>query len=75
MRPRAQSEKCQQRESASSFDYRVRLLLKMRRHIEAKGLGRLHVDDQLELDWGLHRKLARLLALEDAIDIGRGKPK
>jgi hypothetical protein len=46
----------------------------MQRHIEAKGLGRFHVDDQLELDGGLHGKFARLLALEDAIDIGRGQP-
>ena len=47
----------------------------MPRNIEAKGLGRLHVYDQLELDRRLHRKLARLLALQDAIDVGRGKPK
>jgi hypothetical protein len=38
-------------------------------------LGGLEVDHQLELDWGLDGKLARFLALEDAIDIGRRSPK
>ena len=45
------------------------------RHVEAERLGRLEVDHQLELDRGLDRKLARLLALEDAIGIGRCAPK
>jgi hypothetical protein len=58
----------------TSFDYLVRSLLETQRHIEARGLGRLHVDDQLELDWGRHGKLARLRALEDAIGIGRRLP-
>ena len=42
---------------------------------EAERLGGLEVDHQLELDRGLDGKLARLLALEDAIDIGRRAPK
>ena len=58
-----------------SFDYRVRSLLKMQRHVEAKRLGRFEVDHQLELDRGLDRKLARLRTLEDVIRIGRRAPK
>jgi hypothetical protein len=58
-----------------SLDYRVCSLLQMQRHIEAKGLSRPHVDDEFELDWCLHRKLGRLLALKDAVDIRRSKPK
>ena len=44
-------------------------------HREPKRLGGLEVDRQLELDRGLDRKLARLLALEDAIGLGRRAPK
>src|SRR5262249_59040992 len=44
-------------------------------HSEAKRLGGLKIDDQLELDRGLDRKLARLRTLEDAIGIGRREPK
>jgi hypothetical protein len=40
-------------------------------HGKAERLCGLEVDHQLELDWGLNGKLARLLALEDAIGIGR----
>ena len=35
----------------------------------------LEVDHQFKLDWGLDGKLTRFLALEDAIDISRRKPK
>ena len=41
-----------------------------RRHFEAERLCRLEVDDQLVLAWRLHRKVSRLLALENAIDVG-----
>jgi hypothetical protein len=44
-------------------------------YFEAKGLGCLEVDDQLELDWSLDRKLAWFRAIEDAIDIGCCEPK
>ena len=47
----------------------------MQRHLEAERLGGLEVDHQLELGRGLDGKLARLLALEDAIGIGRRAPK
>jgi hypothetical protein len=46
-----------------------------RRDIDAKRLGRLQVDHQLELDWRLDGKLARLLAFEDAISIRRRAPE
>ena len=59
----------------TSFDHLVCSLLEMQGLIEAKGLGRLHIDNHLELDWGLHGKLTRLCAPEDTIDIGRGKTK
>jgi hypothetical protein len=42
---------------------------------EAERLGRLEVDHQLELDWRLDWKLARVRALEDAIGIDRRAPK
>ena len=59
----------------SLFDHLVGALLEMQRHVEAERLGGLEVDHQLELDRGLDGKLARLRALEDAIDIGRRAPK
>jgi hypothetical protein len=37
--------------------------------LSSNRLGGLEVDNQFELDRGLNGKLARLLALEDAIDI------
>jgi hypothetical protein len=37
-------------------------------------LGRFRVDHQLELDRRLHRKIGRLLALEDAVDVGGRAP-
>ena len=43
-------------------------------HGKAERLGCLEVDHQLELDWGLDGKLARFLALEDAIGVGRCLP-
>jgi hypothetical protein len=57
------------------FNHLVGALLKMQSHVEAERLGGLEVDHQLELDRGLDGKLARLRALEDAIDIGRRAPK
>src|SRR5262249_45059830 len=38
-------------------------------HSEAKRLGSLEIDDQLVFGRRLHRKIGRLLALEDAVDI------
>ena len=59
---------------APSFDHIVGALLEKRGHGETEFLGCLEVDHQLELDWGLDGKLARLLALEYAIGIGRRAP-
>jgi len=43
-------------------------------HFEPKRLGGLQIDHQLELDWGLDRELARLLSLEDTININGRTP-
>src|SRR3954463_8011033 len=47
----------------------------MQRHFESKRFGGPEVNNQLEFDGCLNGKLARLLALEDTINIGRGQPK
>jgi hypothetical protein len=41
---------------------------------EAKRLGGLEVDDEFVLGRRLHRKVGRLLALEDAIDVASRAP-
>jgi hypothetical protein len=45
-----------------------------RRNGEAKRLGGLEIDDQLEFGGLLDRQITRLFALEDTVDIGRGAP-
>ena len=42
--------------------------------VEAERLGGLEIDHQLVLGRRLHRKVGRLLALEDAIDVARRSP-
>src|SRR5262245_17664261 len=59
----------------NSFDDLVSNSHHARWNGEAKRLGGLKIDHQLELDRGLDRKLARLRTLEDAIGIGRREPK
>src|SRR5215470_1263689 len=44
-----------------------------RRQGKAEILCNFEIEHQLELDWGLDRELARLLALEDAVDVA-GRP-
>jgi len=44
------------------LDDLVRQRAQLIRHGQSECLGGLHVDHQLELDWSLDRKLARLLA-------------
>ena len=56
------------------LDDLVRQRAQLIRHSRSECLGGLHVDHQLELDWSLDRKLARLLAFEDAVGIGRRTP-
>src|ERR1700726_2010196 len=58
-----------------SFDHLVGKLLEMHWHVEAERLGSLEVDHQLELNRGLHGKLARFRALEDAVGIRRRPAK
>ena len=61
--------------STKLFDHVVGKGEQLVGHGKAERLCGLEVDHQLELDWGLDGKLARFLALEDAIDIGRRSPK
>ena len=58
-----------------SLDNFIGELLEMQRHLKAECLGRLEIDDKLEIDWRLHRNLGGFLALENAIDILRRTPK
>src|SRR5215831_6575966 len=52
------------------LDHLVGELLEVQRHVEAKHLGGLEVDHQLELYRNLNGKLARLLTAQDAVGIG-----
>jgi hypothetical protein len=56
------------------FDYLVGECAQFIRYSQSDCLGGLPVDHQLELDWSLDRKLARLLASEDAVGITRRAP-
>jgi hypothetical protein len=56
------------------LDDLVRQRAQLIRHSQSECFGGLHVDHQLELDWSLDRKLARLLAFEDTVGIGRRTP-
>src|SRR5262245_62930769 len=57
------------------FDHLISTREQRGRHTEAKRLGGLEINHQLILGWGLYRQVARLLALEDTIDVSRGLPE
>src|SRR5262245_25412124 len=64
----------QKRTFYDSLDQFIGALLELKRNVEPERLGGLEVNHQFELDRGLDGKLARLFALEDAIDIGCRSP-
>ena len=55
----------------SLFDHLVGTGEQLRWHCDAECLGGLKIDHQFVLGRRLHRKVSRLLALEDAIDVAR----
>src|SRR5262252_1365416 len=57
------------------FDYLVGAQHNRWRYRKAQRLGGLAVQDHLELGRKLHREITRLLAAQDAIDIGGGTTK
>ena len=56
------------------FDHLVGASEHARWHFDAERLGSLEVDHQLVLGWLLDRKIARLLTLEDAVDVAGRVP-
>src|SRR5580692_866109 len=54
-----------------SCNHLVGALLELQRHIEAEHLSRFDIDHQLVFRRRLHRKVSRLLALENAIGLWR----
>src|SRR5262245_11098199 len=59
---------------APLFDHLICPRQQRRRDRQAERLGRLEIDDQLELSWLLHRQVARVSALQNSVDIDGGAP-
>src|SRR5262249_36782951 len=59
----------QKRTSRRLFNYLVGASMQSCWHIKTEGLGGLEIDHQFVLGRRLHREVARLFALEDAIDV------
>jgi len=54
-----------------SLNYPIRALPELQRHVKAKCFRGFEVYDKVELDWKLDREPARILALQDSVDVGR----
>src|SRR6516225_12236401 len=50
----------------TSFDHLIGAQQYRSRHLETKGPRGLEINDEIELAWLLHRKIGRLLALENS---------
>src|SRR5438093_4185954 len=58
-------------ETCSLIDHFVGAGEHARRQLKTERLGGLKIDNEFVLGWRLHRQVGRLLAIEDAIDVGR----
>src|SRR5215213_5612151 len=56
--------------ASPSLDHLVGAGEEKGRHLGAKRLGRPHIDNKLVFRWGLHGQIGRLLAVENAVNVG-----
>src|SRR5215831_13722632 len=61
--------------SDSLFDHLVGTAEQWQRHCDAERLGGLEVDHHLVLGGSLHGQISRLVAIQNAIDVGCGAPE